>query len=131
MSSITQGLHHVGLAVSKLEETAAFFTELLGFNIIRRDENYPAVFVNDGTITLTLWQTQTDTPVRFNRKTNVGLHHLALRVETQEELNQIYQKLSSAGVPIEFAPEILREGPAHHMMCFEPSGIRVEFIWAG
>jgi hypothetical protein len=32
------------------------------------------------------------------------------------------------GVRIEFGPEPLRGGPMMHMMCYEPSGIRVEFI---
>jgi lactoylglutathione lyase len=33
-------------------------------------------------------------------------------------------------VRVEFAPELLRGGPAKHCMLYEPSGIRVEFIWA-
>jgi len=29
--SLTTGVHHIGLAVSKLEESAGFFTKLLGW----------------------------------------------------------------------------------------------------
>jgi hypothetical protein len=46
-----------------------------------------------------------------------------------DTLDRIYQKLVAAeNVDIEFAPEPLRDGPTIHMMCFEPGGIRIEFI---
>ena len=132
MASITQGTHHIGLTVSRLEASAAFFTGLLGWNEVRRDDSYPAIFVSDGTLMVTLWQTQTNTPIDFDKNANIGLHHLALKVVSETQLNEIYQMMENAAdVSIEFAPELLREGPAKHMMCFEPSGIRVEFIWPG
>jgi hypothetical protein len=43
----------------------------------------------------------------------------------------LYKKLSARNIKIEFAPELLRTGPAKHFICYEPSGIRVEFIWPG
>ena len=65
----------------------------------------------------------------FDKNNNVGLHHLAIRVADLDTLGRIYQKLVAAEkVDIEFAPEPLREGPTIHMMCFEPGGIRIEFI---
>jgi catechol 2,3-dioxygenase-like lactoylglutathione lyase family enzyme len=54
----TRGVHHIGLTVSKLGESAAFFTTVLGWKEVRR-----------------------------------------------------------------------KQDPARHMMCFDPSGIWVEFIW--
>ena len=125
---MTQGCHHIGLTVSKLNESAAFFTEILGWKEIRRDPNYPAIFVSDGAIMVTLWNNKTES-VEFNKNQNIGLHHVAFRVENEKELNQIYNKLQTNHVKIEFPPELLRNGPAKHMMCYEPSGIRVEFIY--
>lgn len=52
---ITKGVHHIGLTVSKLEESAAFFTTLLGWREVRRNEDYPAIFVSDGHVMVTLW----------------------------------------------------------------------------
>ncbi len=126
----TQGAHHIGLTVSDLEASAAFFTKLLGWREVRRDAGYPAVFVSDGVIMLTLWQTQDAAKARpFDRKRNVGLHHLALLVDDPARLDEIHELLNDApNVEIEFAPESLRGGPTRHMMCLEPSGIRVEFI---
>jgi len=128
---MTKGIHHLGLTVSSLEESAKFFTELLGWEEVRRNNEYPAIFVSDGSIMLTLWQTKESQPSPFNKNRNVGLHHVALHVQSKKELDSIYKHLLNNKIEIEFSPELLRDGPAHHMMCYEPSGIRVEFIWPG
>jgi len=127
--AVTQGSHHVGLTVSNLDESAAFFVDMLGWSEVRRNPDYPAIFVSDGVLMLTLWQAQTDKPIAFDRKENIGLHHLALAVASLEELENLHHKFIAHGIRIEFAPELLREGPAKHMMCYEPSGIRLEFIY--
>ncbi len=130
--AITNGVHHVGLTVERLEASARFFVDLLGWQEVRRDPEYPAIFVSDGSILVTLWAIRADSDARsFDKSRNVGLHHLALRVETREDLEGVYARLRDEGLEIEFAPEMLRDGPAMHMMCYEPSGIRVEFIWPG
>jgi hypothetical protein len=68
----------------------------------------------------------------FHRRKNVGLHHLALEVASAEKLNEIHQiLLSSADVSIEFKPKLAGTGLRKHMMCNEPGGIRIEFIWPG
>ena len=127
---LTKGCHHIGLTVSKLEESANFFTNILGWKEVRRDNAYPAIFVTDGIIMVTLWETQT-LPSPFNKNQNVGLHHVAFTVDNEQQLTQIYNKLHDNKVRIEFEPELLRDGPAKHMICYEPSGVRVEFIWPG
>lgn len=125
---VTTGAHHIGLTVSKLEASARFFVDVLGWTEVRRDPDYPAIFVSDGVLMITLWATKSDNPNAFDKNTNIGLHHLALAVETLDELDDIYKRLAEHGIHIEFAPELLRDGPAKHMMCYEPSGIRIEFI---
>jgi len=127
--SVTSGVHHIGLAVSNLEASAAFFTQLLGWQEVKRRDDYPAIFVKDDALTITLWKTQTEEPVKFDRKTNVGLHHLALRVESKEALFQLLEVLKANQIEIEFEPTLRGEGPSMHMMCYEPSGIRIEFYF--
>jgi len=61
---------------------------------------------------------------------HIGLHHLALRVGSEQGLKSLHDRLLAAGVKIEFSPEQLRGGPAMHMMCYDPGGIRIEFICA-
>lgn len=127
----TKGAHHIGLTVSGLEESANFFTSLLGWKEVRRKEDYPAIFVSDGQLMLTLWATKDEPLGQFNKNRNVGLHHIALTVADEESLDRLYERLKESGVKIEFSPELLGPGPAKHMMCYEPSGIRVEFTWPG
>jgi catechol 2,3-dioxygenase-like lactoylglutathione lyase family enzyme len=129
--SITKGVHHIGLTVSKLEESAAFFTSVLGWSEVRRNDEYPAIFVSDGSVMVTLWKTKEEPCNEFNKNKNVGLHHIAFHVKSESDLTRIHEKLVNNQIKIEFSPELLRQGPAKHMMCYEPSGIRVEFIWPG
>lgn len=128
---ITKGTHHIGLTVSRLEESADFFISLLGWKEVRRNEAYPAIYVSDGNIMVTLWATREQPSNQFHKNKNVGLHHVAFQVENEGDLNNLYKRLINSGVKIEFSPELLGKGPAKHMMCYEPSGIRVEFIWPG
>ena len=126
----TLGIHHLGLAVSDLRATTGFFIEALGWSVAREVPEYPAIFVTNGNAFVTLWQTQKGATA-FDRRKNVGLHHFAMRVASEQALDAIFQKAAQhPGVRVEFAPELLRGGPAKHCMLYEPSGIRVEFIWA-
>jgi len=129
--AITKGVHHIGLTVSNLEESAAFFTSLLGWKEVRRDDEYPAIFVSDGSVMVTLWKNKEEPRISFDKNQNIGLHHAAFVVENECDLTRIYERLIQNGIKIEFSPELLRQGPAKHMMCYEPSGIRIEFIWPG
>lgn len=130
---LTKGAHHIGLTVPDLHATRAFFVDTLGYTQIGEVPDYPAAFVSDGTTMITLWQaTHPEAATPFDRKRNVGLHHLALAVKDHAALEALGATLSQTeGVEIEFAPEALGAGPARHMMCAIPGGIRVEFIAAG
>lgn len=131
--SETNGLNHLGLAVADLDKSVAFFVKNLGWEESGRDDSYPRSAVSDGKVRLTLWQVDNSLDIQpFHRRKNIGLHHLALEVISEEKLNEIYTKLSQVGdVTIEFSPEPVGSGPRKHMMCNEPGGIRVEFIWPG
>lgn len=128
--ALTRGCHHIGLSVNKLEESATFFTDCLGWREVRRDDSYPAIFVSDGNIMVTLWKSKLLNPPVFD-KNHIGLHHVAFMVESEAALDECYRNIKAHGLTIEFAPELLRGGPAKHMMFYEPSGNRVEIIWPG
>lgn len=128
--SLTRGLHHLGLAVRDLNEAAEFFSDVLGFKEVGRNDAYPALFVSDGSLTLTLWRvTDPDQAVAFDRKANVGLHHLALAVPDLDALAVVYGRVRDhPGVTVEFPPGPMRPGsPTHHFICAMPGGVRVEF----
>ncbi len=112
-----------------LKEARHFFTDALGYAQVGEVPDYPAVFVSDGSIMITLWQAEdpaSATP--FDRHKNLGLHHLALRVE---DLDGLAAELASRNdVSVEFAPEGLGSTGLRHMMCRIPGNLRVEFIAA-
>ena len=126
----TRGVHHVGLTVPRLAETRRFFLDTLGFRQVGEVPEYPAVFLSDGHVMVTVWQAADPERARpFDRRHAIGLHHLALEVESEAALKQLHELLAGTqGVEVEFAPEPLGGGPAQHMMCAIPGGIRVEFI---
>jgi catechol 2,3-dioxygenase-like lactoylglutathione lyase family enzyme len=128
--AVTNGAHHIGLTVPDLARTRSFFIDTLGYDQVGEVPDYPAVFVSDGTIWITIWQARDPanaTP--FDRKNNIGLHHLALLVDNHAALDSLHERLQqTADVEIEFAPESLGGGEVRHMMTYVPGGIRVEFL---
>lgn len=126
----TLGVHHVGLTVPDLAATRGFFVDVLGFSVVGEKPEYPAAFVSDGTVMLTLWQAADPaTAVPFDRKSVIGLHHFALRVADNDALNALHDTLKTTpGVEIEFAPEAMGTSANRHMMCAIPGGIRLELI---
>lgn len=131
--SLTSGMNHLGLSVLDLDQTTDFFTSVLGWQELARDDSYPRNAITDGQVRLTLWQVDHGGDVvSFDRRTNVGLHHLALEVPAESTLNELAERVSDwPGVVVEFMPELLGEGPRRHMMFREPGGIRLELIWPG
>jgi len=127
---VTQGVHHIGLTVPELQETTSFFVDVLGYKQIGEVPDYPAVFLSDNQVMITLWQaTNPEQATPFDRTNVIGLHHLALTVRDEVALKELHQRLARVdGVAIEFAPEPLGDGPTQHMMCSIPGGIRTEFI---
>lgn len=127
--TLTAGIDHVGLTAKDLAATSAFFIDCLGWKKVGERPEYPAIFVSDGHVLVTLWQrTDADKGVDFDRKANIGLHHLALRAASEAAFNTLFHRVSNwPGARVEFGPELLGKGPKRHMMVYEPGGIRIEF----
>jgi len=125
------GVHHVDLVVRSVERTLPFYRDLLG------PLGWHGISEVEGERGETIWyllghETQiglreAQSPSAHDRY-SVGLHHLALKVGSEEALNEIFARVSEwAGVVAEFAPEDLGQGPKRHAMVYEPGGIRLEF----
>ena len=127
----TCGVDHVGLSVRDLASTREFFCNCLGWRVVGERSDYPAAFVSDGHDVVTLWQVQSSgEAIQFDRRANVGLHHLALAVVDQIGLDTLYKRVSSwPGVVVEFGPEPSGAGPKIHFIVREPSGVRIEFAY--
>ena len=85
--------------------------------------------ISDGKTMLSLWQIADPAGgAPFDRRRNVGLHHVALLVADTDALDEVHARIVAAGAAIEFAPEMRADGKAKHLMCNIPGGPRVEFI---
>lgn len=128
--SLTTGVHHIGLALPDIEAAREFFCNALGYETVGGVPDYPAHFVSDGSTLLTLWQLgDPATATAFDRKHNIGLHHLAIGVADDAALTTVFEKVGTwPEVEIEFEPCPIREGSAvRHFICAIPGGVRVEF----
>jgi catechol 2,3-dioxygenase-like lactoylglutathione lyase family enzyme len=127
---LTRGVHHVGLTVPDLAQARAFFCGLLGFEEVGGVPDYPSIFVSDGTILLTLWRTADPITARaFDRRANIGLHHLSLAVADDAALDAAWAIVQThPGVVVDVAPEPIQAGSVtRHFLVFIPGGIRIEF----
>lgn len=126
--ALTLGISHIGLAVRDLAASTKFF-EALGYFKVGGVESYPSVFfANANGNVVTLWAIESDKAVAFDRRANVGLHHLALQVASEEALDTAYATaLAVPGTVNEFSPQDFAFGK--HAMVYEPSGIRIEFAY--
>lgn len=124
----TRGVHHVGLTVSNIQECRDFFVQVLGYEQVGEKPAYPALFVSDGTTMITLWQAR-DGAREFDREHAIGLHHLAVRASSREELGRLHQKIAEhKDCSVEFPPEPLGTSGLLHMMARIPGGVRLELV---
>ncbi|WP_326760726.1 VOC family protein [Streptomyces phaeochromogenes] len=122
---------HTGLNVTDLDRSLAFYRDVLGFTVIveGKEEDRRYAFLGEGgRPVLTLWQ-QAD---HGYAATGAGLHHLALEVDTVEQVRAYETALRAHGV--EFAHEGVvahREGAASGGIFFhDPDGTRLEICTA-
>ena len=94
-------LDHVGIAVSDLQPSLAFFRDVLGLHVEATEEvtaqKVRATFVSTGASTLEFLEaTAPDSPIaKYLDKRGSGLHHVALRVD---DLEAALAHLKSRGI---------------------------------
>lgn len=99
--SNTLKLGHIGLNVTDLARSLAFYQQVFGFVAIHesQEDNRRFVFLGDGqTVQVTLWQ-QSEGGFEARRP---GLHHLAFEVENIEQVKAFEEKLRGLNVPLEY-----------------------------
>lgn len=124
-------LDHVGIAVSDLQASLAFFKDVLGLHVEAAEEiasqRVRATFLETGASTLELLEsTAADSPIaRFIDKRGAGLHHIALRVD---DIDAALAHLKARGVRL--IDEQARPGAERALVAFiHPSaanGVLVE-----
>ncbi len=122
---------HIGLNVTDLERSLAFYRDVLGFGVLGegKEEGRRFAFLGDGPRpVLTLWEQAG----AAYAATNAGLHHLAFEADTIERVKEYEGALRAYGV--EFAYEGVvphGEGAASGGIFFhDPDGTRLEIFAA-
>ncbi|MEV5975578.1 VOC family protein [Streptomyces sp. NPDC052114] len=122
---------HIGLNVTDLERSLAFYRDVIGYGVIGegKEEGRRFAFLGEGgRPVLTLWQ-QADAGYAPGR---AGLHHLALEVDTIEQVRQYENALREYGVEFAYDGVVPHgEGAASGGIFFhDPDGTRLEIFAA-
>ncbi|MET9883662.1 VOC family protein [Streptomyces sp. NPDC006430] len=118
---------HVGLNVTDLTRSLAFYRDALGFELLGegKEEGRRYAFLGqDGELVLTLWQ-QADGAFA---PAAAGLHHLAFSATVIDEVRGYEQRLRELGVDFAYEGVVAHgEGAASGGIFFhDPDGTRLE-----
>ncbi|MFE7099648.1 VOC family protein [Streptomyces erythrochromogenes] len=118
---------HVGLNVTDLERSLAFYRDALDFEVLgegKEEDRRFAFLGRDGELVLTLWQ-QADGAFA---PAAAGLHHLAFSADAAREVRAYEERLRGLGVAFAYEGVVAhREGAASGGIFFhDPDGTRLE-----
>lgn len=92
----TPGIHHISLRCKDMAITKKFYQSTIGLNLVYDSPTLMAFLVGSVMIGIRKAETKTDHDV-FNPM-NIGLDHLAIACESEEELHRFTNGLKEAGV---------------------------------
>ena len=118
---------HVGINVSDIERSKAFYTRAFGLEVMNESQEAGKEFAflgENGVLSITLWQQSTG---RFDTSAP-GLHHLAFQVDNLEQVKEAEGRVRELGA------EFLYDGVVSHaegaqsggIFFRDPDGIRLE-----
>jgi len=124
---MAESIDHIGAVVKDLEGSIDFYTQVLGFVVVRRSEtaDLKAAFVQLGETKIELIEMKRPmlTPLPSMDNTAVGLKHVALEVE---DITKEIAELKAKGVQFTSEPK----GPDFPKAAFfrDPSGLILQLI---
>jgi lactoylglutathione lyase len=121
----TMALGNIGLNVSDLDISEAFYQEVFGLRVAEESLQLPfryASMARDGKTVLTLWERSEK---RVERGLQ-GLHHLSFEADSLEDVNRTKGILDNLGARWFEAAEVNDEGPRPAIYFTDPDGTRIE-----
>ena len=136
-------IRHVGIVVSNLENSIAFYKDLLGFEIVSRKDE-PSLFIdkilrlsntklttikmrphNGQMLELLNFHSHQCHDINLKTLIDVGITHFAVTVKNIEDT---YNKLINNGIAFIHPPEKSPNGRAIVAFCTDPEGNYIEFV---
>jgi glyoxylase I family protein len=129
-----RGIHHVDLTVSDPERSLAFYLDLLGPLGLEEWMRYPSYRSTEEVVYLEFGEQSLGIRPADggeHRYYEVGLEHLAFRVDRRDEVDEAHRRCLEMGANIHYPPEFDKEIEDYYaLFAFDPDGIRVEvFSW--
>jgi glyoxylase I family protein len=131
-----KGIHHVDLAVADVDDSLAFYLELLGPLGWAEEVRYPTyrgteevVYLKEpGSGGMFGLRPADDGEYRYY---GVGVEHIAFEVDTNEEVEAAHDRCLARAANVHFPPEWDRDVEGYYaLFVFDPDGIRIEvFCW--
>lgn len=117
---------HVHLKVADLDRALAFYSGVLGFELMQK-YGTQAAFISAGGyhhhIGLNTWESKGGTPPPPG---HTGLYHTAILYPTRRDLADALRRLIDAGIPLEGASD---HGVSQALYLSDPDGNGVELYW--
>ena len=128
-----QRIGHILLTVRDLERSKAFYTQILGFQVLEQDPEHGGLFLSIGEHGNTLDLFPSTDPDAFPRpraglgqREGLGVKHTAFAVETETDFNNAYHALTSAGITIQRAIDHTSQKSIYF---YDPDDNLLEIVW--
>lgn len=92
----TKGIHHIALRCADMETTKKFYRDILGFTLALDTPELIGFLAAN--IILAFQKANAKQGEEVFTPFNIGLDHIALACESEEELKRVAKELSDAGV---------------------------------
>ena len=121
-------LGHVLMRVADVERSKAFYSNVLGFEVVEQDPEHGGVFMTLGEHGHTLDITPVEDPATAQPpvQNRLGVHHIAFQVDSYEALKDAYFTLQEQGVKVDRAIDHVSQKSIYF---HDPDGNRLEIYY--
>lgn len=124
---------HAALRIRDMEESKRFYTEVLGFNIVEEDPEHGGCFMRlpsggdtDGHMLDLVPVDDPDTASPPPGSNGVGVVHIAIKVDSNDDLKDAYEHLQQHGVEVN---RLIEHANQRSMYFTDPSGNGLEIYY--
>src|SRR3954454_25040812 len=112
-------LGHVDVTVTDLDLTSAYYTEVLGMDVVARDED---------SVYLKCWDEEDHHSLRLRYAPRIGMDLMSFKVHHEDDLGDLENKVSRFGFPVERISRGESLGQGESIRFSTPSGQLMELV---